>query len=752
MTFGLIGWLKSRHRGLDYEIPVWYPSREKRDNREWLVVNGLGGFSMGTVCGANRRRYHSVMNAALTTPVARHVVLSRVEEVVKINDVEYELATNAWASGVVSPTGYKRLECFTTLPTPTWVYELDGHYLIKRLVMPHGKNEVYLGYTLLPDPEKTTPQVELTARFLIGFRDFHREVKGSSDDRYPQFVSPKQTMIILNESGARLCLAWSEGQYEAQKQWWWDYRWAEEGKRGEPDGEDLFLVGTVTSKLADEKETTIGASFENAISTPDCHQVVEDLIARQSLLVNRASLPRSSKTDILVLACDQFFVPAFETVNATADTSGEEVLNERLSIIEGYPWFNDCGRAALTSLPGLALSTRRFAEAKAVLRTFAGRRSEALIANRTLDPNPPITSLSKPRLEYNALDTSLWFAWSLWHYYRITKDKELVLELFPTLIEIYRGLRDATTYGITLDKLDGLLDCELSDVEFSWMDSRVEEIPITPRAGKACELNALWYNFLETCKELAAELAGEELVTSGKAKTSAAASLNSRSVKTFGDAARESARYLNDTHYLNDLAEMSTLSNQVAVSMAKFWNSDLSCLYDVIEKPTASGERSRKRDESIRPNQLYAVALPHRAFTRDQEKSILHAIESQLVTPMGLRTLSPQDPQYQSMYGCGFEHADQYHRDLSYHQGTVWTHLMSTYIEALINVYGPLPETVNRVRLLLSPLLEHLTEEALLGSISEIFDGASPHLPRGCPASAQAVAACMRWQNWLLKQ
>ncbi|MBI5175959.1 MAG: glycogen debranching protein, partial [Candidatus Melainabacteria bacterium] len=190
----------------------------------------------------------------------------------------------------------------------------------------------------------------------------------------------------------------------------------------------------------------------------------------------------------------------------------------------------------------------------------------------------------------------------------------------------------------------------------------------------------------------------------------------------------------------------------VQASMQRFWNEENACLHDVIDMPPGVADKGPKKDSSIRPNQLLAVALPFRALSREQEKSILHAVESQLVTPMGLRTLSPEDGQYQASYGCGFDHADQYHRDLSYHQGTVWPWLLGIYMEALLNVYGPLPETVSRIRILLSPMLEHLTQEALLGGISEIFDGNRPHLPRGCPNQAQAVAECMRWQNWLLKQ
>lgn len=717
MTFGLNGWLKSQHHTIDYEIPLWYPGRDNPDPREWLTTNGMGGYSMGTVSGMNRRRYHASLVAALTPPVARRVVLSRIEELVTINGKTYDLATNSWASGVVSPTGYKWLECFTTLPTPTWVYELDGHYLIKRQALPYGKNELFCGYTLIGDfgdyhegrGRARKPEIKLTTRFLVGFRDFHSATRGSSDERFPQFVSPNQTMIILNETGHRLCLTWSSGQYEAQKQWWWDYHWPDESARGEPDREDLFLVGAITSNLVDGEELSIGASFENVIQTPDCHAAVENLISRQNRLINRASLPRSQKTDLLVLACDQLIVE-----NRVPLEPGQTAISEgtdRLSVIEGYPWFNDSGRAALQGLPGLALTTRRFDDSKAILRTFSERRQNGQIANRTLDPAKNNHRPVGAEMVYASIDVSLWYAWALHQHYKITKDQGFVIELLPCLIDTYKNLKAGTISGVTI-AADGLLDSGSLNEEFSWMDAKVGDIPITPRAGKAVELNALWHNFLETILFLAGE-----------------------------------------TNFKTDeLAEIKDAANLSSESFAKFWNSENQSLYDVIDARTQPGSGNKGNDETLRPNQLLAVSLPFRALSKTQERAVLTMVENEFLTPMGLRTLSVQDPQYQGAYGCGFQHADQYHRDLSYHQGTAWTWLIGSYFEALTNVFGNNSETAGRIKLLIQPFLAHLTEEGCLGSVSEIFDGSRPHLARGCPAHAVAVAECMRWQAWQVRQ
>lgn len=722
MTFGLTGWLKSQHRSIDYEIPIWYPGKDHPDSREWLCTNGLGGYSMGTVSGMNSRRYHAALVSALTPPVSRRVVLSRVEELITINGRSYDLATNSWASGVVSPTGYKWLECFTVLPTPTWVYELDGHYLIKRQALPYGKNELYCGYTFLPDSrakESEMPVVSLTTRFLLGFRDYHSAVKGSSDDRYPQFVSPNQTMIILNEAGHRLCLTWASGQYEAERQWWWDCLWPEETARGEPDREDQFLVGKVVSKMQSGVELSIGASFENAIDKPDCFANIEKIVSRHNRLINRASLPRSQKTDLLVLACDQLIVP--EVFSSASVNWPAELPKEKLSVIEGYPWFNDSGRAALQSLPGLTLTTRRFDDSKAILMTFADRRLNGLIANRTLDPvknAPGVPGTVRPGLVFASADVGLWYGWALYHHYKVTKDKELVRALLPVLVEIFRGLSGGTTSGIKVDT-DGLLDTGTAHEEYSWMDAKIGDLPITPRAGKAVELNALWYNFLETIVFLSREVQLDD------------------GSKSFAEQ-----------------GQIKAMAELTKDSLAKFWNEDKQCLFDVIDArtPSGAGASNKGRDDSLRPNQLLAVSLPFRAFSKTQERAILTIVETELLTPMGLRTLSVTDAQYQGAYGCGFQHADQYHRDLSYHQGTAWTWLIGSYFEAMVNVFGASSETVNRVKLLMQPLLSHLTEEGCLGSISEIFDGSRPHLARGCPAHATAVAECMRWQAWQLRQ
>lgn len=689
MTFGLINWLKSKYQDLVYDVPLWYPSREQPDHREWLLTNGLGGYSSGTVSGAQTRRYHALLVAALDPPHNRHVILSQVDELLTINGTTHQLATNHWASGVVSPTGYKQIESFSILPSPTWVYEINGNYLIKQCTLTWGTNEVHVGYTWLPDSDNAPADVRLSVRFLTGYRNFHEKLAGSSDDRYPQFVSPNHSVIILSEAAKRLCLTWNEGEYESQKQWWWDYHWPEETARGEPDQQDLFFVGSVSTKLHADKQFSLGASLDKPIEKPDCHAAVEKNLKRQRDLLRIANLPRNTASNLLVLACDQFLVS-----KTTTDSDAD------LGVIEGYPWFAESGRAAMIAMPGLTLATRRFDDGKRILKHYADNSKDGVMPNRYIEePRTPVG------FEYGAADVTLWWAWALYQYHKTTKDVQFVTEQLPLMLKAANHYINGADKNMKIDPSDGLLRCSGVHQEHSWMDTKVADYPITPRAGKAVELCALWYNFLETIIFFARstnELDGQ----------------------------------------ITELEHYATLARQ---SMQKFWNADRQCLFDVIEPGFGS---SNLPEPSIRPNQLLAVSLPYRALTTAQEKSVLIAIESELLTSMGVRTLASTDSAYQSIYGCGFAHADQYHRDLSYHQGMAWPWLLGAYCDALINVYGLLPETTVRINLVMQPLLSHLVEEAGLGSISEIFDGSRPHLPRGSIAQAWSVAEVMRFLSW----
>ncbi len=678
MTFGLPSWLKSRYKELNYEVPVWYPLGDQPDYREWIVANELGGYSSSTISDTHTRRYHAVLVAAMHEPVDRHIILSRIQEQVSLNGHSYELGTDHWASGVVSPTGYKFIEAFALLPAPTWVYNMDGHYLIKQLTLARKTNTVHIGYCWLPDHERSGGKATLLIRFFTGFRDFHSQTYGSVDKCCNQSVSGKQSHLWLENSPLCMQLSWTDGIYEQQSQWWWAYHWPEEAARGMPDQEDLILSGNLRAVLEPGGELSVAASLGADVKSPECRLVIESNLAYQNQLLHTAALPRSPETNLLVLACDQFLVG-----RSNAEIAGT-------SVIAGYPWLNDAGREAMIALTGLTISTRRFDEARKILRLFASLVKDGVMANRFLD------NAAEP--EYTSVDTTLWWAWSLYNYYQSTKDLDFIREQYPLLLQAAQCYQQGTTHGIQMDPVDGLLSCGDPQLELTWMDAVVESMPITPRAGKPVEICALWYNLLATSCYFASELSVQS-------------------------------------------AALESLLPLTCASMQKFWNAEHQCLYDVIEQ---LGHSSAKPEAAIRPNQLLAISLPFRAFTKEQEKLILSVVERELLTPAGIRSLSPADASYQSHYGCGFSCADEYHRNLSLHQGSAWPWLVGAYCDALINVHGQHVETFTRIRATLQPLLKHLVEEGCIGSISEVFDGSAPHAPHSCFAHAPAVAEVMR--------
>jgi predicted glycogen debranching enzyme len=688
MTFGLTSWLKQKHPDLTYEVPVWYPASGSADHREWLVVNGLGGYSAGTLSGANRRRYHGLLVSALNAPRDRHIILSKLDEIVTVDGQEYELTTNEWASGVVSPTGYKLLESFTTLPSPTWVYAIGNHYLVKQLTLKWGTNELYACYSFVPGHSAGKVEASIKIRVLAAFRSFHSQVHGSSEFHYPQFVSPKGSVVRINEADRRLCLSWTHGSYEPQRQWWWDFAWHEETARGEKDSEDLLLVGTLNAELSAKQPLMMAASLDRPAEIGDINEPVAFNLKRQRGLLERSALPKNVHNSLLTVACDQFIVK-------------NKPDGDKLTVIAGYPWFADFGRWTLISLPGLTLSTNRYEEAKKVLLDVPTRMRDGLLPLRFLE------SSGEP--EYSAVDITLWWAWALHHYVNASKDKELMKSQLPLLEEAANHFIRGTNDGIRVDPKDGLLLCHRRDGALTWMDSKVADFPITERAGKPVEIQALWLNFLSVC----VNFAEQEGLTS------------------------------------SILTQMERLRDQAMKSMQRFWNNETAYLFDVID---GRGRGDRHDDDSLRPNQIFAVAMPYRAFDKEQQQAILTAVDAFLLTPTGVRTLAQADESYQGRYGCGLAHADQYHRDLSYYQGTAWPYLLGFYIEAYVNVHGNTPATLAKVDAILAPLLQQLENEGALGAVNELVDGDRPYTARGCFAFAASTAELMRWQKWKARQ
>jgi predicted glycogen debranching enzyme len=351
------------------------------------------------------------------------------------------------------------------------------------------------------------------------------------------------------------------------------------------------------------------------------------------------------------------------------------------TIIAGYHWFGDWGRDTMIALPGLTLATRRFDEAAEILRTFARYVDQGMLLNRFPEGG------EVP--EYNTVDATLWWFHALDAYVRATGDLELAREQLPLLAEVIDWHVRGTRHGIKVDPADGLLMAGEPGVQLTWMDAKIGDWVVTPRIGKPVEVNALWYNALEVMAELAERLGQGE------------------------------SRY-------------RQLAERARGGMQRFWSEAHGYLYDVLE-PDGRG------DASLRPNQVFALSLPHRALGAEQEASALEAVREHLLTPYGLRSLAQSEPGYDGRYA-----GDAFHRDSVYHQGAVWPWLLGPYVDALLNVQGFTPDTLAQMQRLMRPLLTHLTSQACLNSVSEIFDGDAPHSPQGCVAQAWSVGELLR--------
>ncbi len=371
-----------------------------------------------------------------------------------------------------------------------------------------------------------------------------------------------------------------------------------------------------------------------------------------------------------------------------ADAADAFVVTRRLadgtdsvSVIAGYHWFGDWGRDTFIALPGLLLETGRFAEAREVLRTFALAQHEGLIPNRFCDWGTGC--------DYNSVDASLWFMRAAEQYCEMSGDEDAWTEfLRPSCERIVESFSRGTLFRICVAR-DGLIGCGDACTQLTWMDAKCGDVVFTPRHGKPVEVNALWYHCLCMMAERAAP-------------TDAGAAARYREM-----AARVASAFV-----------------------PTFWNDAQRCLYDVVN--------DRWRDRAVRPNQIFAVSLPHSPLDEVQQRAVLSCVECELLTPYGLRSLSPREPGYRRHYeGDGFQ------RDSAYHQGTVWGWLIGPYVEAYLRVHDFSETARKRMRARLVPLVRHL-DSAGIGSISEIFDADPPHTPRGCIAQAWSVAELLR--------
>ncbi len=454
--------------------------------REWLVTNGLGGYASGTVAGLLTRRYHGMLVAALKPPVGRTLLIAKLDETAEYGSHVFELFTNRWHGGSVTPHGYRYLERFRLEGTvPTWTYALADALLEKRVWMEQGANTTYVRYDLV----RGAGPAALSIKVLANYRDYHGSTRGNGWQMRVERVERGLTVTAYDGAVPFYLLA-DRGESEAAHDWHVGFDLAVERARGLDDREDHLQVGTIRAAVEEGKPLTIVLSTDPNASLDGTKALERRKRHERNLTgVFAKAHPALAKqtpqwVEQALLAADQFIV----------DRPSPEDPDGR-SVIAGYHWFGDWGRDTMIALPGLALTTGRPAIARQILKTFARFVNRGMLPNRFPDAG------ETP--EYNTVDATLWYVEAIRAYHAATGDHRLVRELFPVLGEIVDWYRRGTRYGIRLDHADGLLRAGEEGVQLTWMDAKVGGGVVTPRIGKPVEINALWYNMLRAMAALA---------------------------------------------------------------------------------------------------------------------------------------------------------------------------------------------------------------------------------------------------------
>ena len=628
------------------------------DQREWLETNGIGGYASSTVCGINTRRYHGLLVAATNPPVGRVVLLSKLDERITIGGASIDLASNQFP-GAVYPRGFKHLLSFERNLFPVFEYVAEGVRIRKTIAAIHGENTTVIIYELIESPAEVT----LELRPFIAGRDYHSLVHANDavhrDGTFDEGVFSLQPYDGLPE----LFLSVPDAVFDRAPDWYFQFEYAIELERGLEAHEDLFTPGTLSRILAKGSALAVIASASDPRGR-DGLALFEVERRRREAIVAAAPIPgRLGRA--LAIAADQFIVRRG---------------TDRKTIIAGYHWFTDWGRDTMIALPGLCLTTGRFDDARSILLAFAECVSEGMLPNRFPD--------SGEAPEYNTVDATLWFFIAARRYLDSTGDEDFLREqLLPVLRDIVSWHERGTRHNIHVDD-DGLLTAGSEGDQLTWMDAKAGDWVVTPRHGKAVEINALWFNALTILSGLEQRWGSQDAVS-----------------------------------------RLSAAADRVRLRFREvFWDDDSGALFDVVH-----GE---ERDASIRPNQIFAISLPHPLLAAIDAEKVLRTVEQHLLTPAGLRSLSPDDPCFIGTYSGGPRE-----RDAAYHQGTVWSWLLGPYITALARVRGE--AGVNEGRRIIAAFEPHL-QEACIGTISEIFDGSYPHTPRGCAAQAWSVGEILR--------
>ena len=664
-------------------------SLEEGLNKEWIITNGIGGYSSSTIVGANTRKYHGLLVAPLMPPGNRQLILSKVDESIEIEGNTYNLYTNVCKNFISD--GYKNLVSFEKEYIPIFTYQVEDVIIKKFICLEHGKNTVGM-YYYIKNGEKAA---KLTLAPIVNFRGFHTTNNRDNFDIKQTIENNKVKLVIDNNAQHPIYTYLSEGKYiKHDNDIFRNMYYIEEEKRGQGAVENHIVPGVyeVEIEANADKYITFVCSLEQNIEEINAKDLINQEIVRLSTIIYNTDLLDDKKKESkdpeyitfiknFVIATDNFVVyrPSFALY----------------TLIAGYPWFLDWGRDTLISFEGILLKTRRFEEAKEVLLTCIRDIKYGLV------PNGYSGYDSRPL--YNSVDASLLLFEEIKKFLSYTNEYEWVREnIYPSLVKVmnaYQTRIDIDGNNIYMDE-DFLISSGTEYIQNTWMDAKIGDYVVTPRNGKAVEVNAMWYNALKIMEELTTLMRGKE------------------EAKRYTELAKKCKKSFNE----------------------KFYNKKRKCLYDVLG------------DSRIRPNQLFALSLSYPVIdpNSDEAKEILNTVEKKLLTPYGLRTLAKGEVGYRERY-----EGDMIKRDMSYHQGVIWPWLLGLYYDTLRNmikveknktrrkeIENKLAEFKKSVK---ATFNKEIQEGKTVGSICELYDIENKkYMSQGTIAQAWSIGEVFR--------
>lgn len=657
--------------------------------KEWIITNGLGGYSSSTIIGANTRKYHGLLVAPLTPPARRFLILSKLDESIERDGKKYDLYTNVCKEYISH--GYKYQEKFIKEELPTFKYKVEDVEIEKTICMDYGKNTVGVYYKI----KNGKKDIKLTLAPIINYRDFHQMNTEHYFNIQQSVRKSKVRLVIDNNSQTPVYMHVSDGEYkEHYNDTFMHMFYIEEEKRGFYPEENHSVPGVyeISVKAKQEKNISFVCSLEENIEEIDVQDLINkernriQKVIKQSELIDETKIKKTKKEkdrDELIktylIATDNFVVyrPHF----------GLHTL------IAGYHWFLDWGRDALIAFEGLLLIPKRYEIAREVILTMTRDIKYGLVPNGYSGyDNRPL---------YNSVDASLLLFEEIQKYLEYTGDyeflKEMLYEKLEQIIDNYCEGIDVDDNNIYLDS-DGLIVSGTENTQNTWMDAKYDGVAVTPRNGKAVEINALWYNANMIMHNLA-----------------------------------KKTRHIIKARKYKELAENCKISFN-----NRFYNIKKKCLYDVIG------------DDKIRPNQLFALSLTYPIVepTSEEAKNIINTVEKKLLNPYGLKTLAKGEENYVEIY-----EGSPYKRDTSYHQGITWTWLLGLYYDSLKNMEKEAEgEEKNQLQEKIKKFVDktnktfkkEIYENGCIGSIAELYDSKKPQLPKGAVAQGWSVAEVLR--------